>query len=132
MTLQDAKLFQSALKAFNARKLSQARMMCDNLIARNRKDVNALDLRGQIALAYGHFDEAESYLLKCAKLRPREARAHMVLGEIYATQGRTREALGKHHAPVTAEWFAIETAYMAVQFSLIGIAFALIHRSRTN
>ncbi len=51
---------------------------------------------------------------------------------LFLTASQVIAAAAKHHAPVTAEWFAIETVYMAVQFSLIGIAFALIHRSRTN
>ncbi|MHC5022714.1 MAG: tetratricopeptide repeat-containing sulfotransferase family protein [Planctomycetota bacterium] len=94
--LSGATLFQQALQAFNANRLGQARSMCEDLLKRNRRDVNALDLLGQVALAWGHYDEAATHLLKCASLRPKEPRPHLVLGQIYSIQGRFREALARY------------------------------------
>ncbi len=39
-------------------------------------------------------------------------------------------AAAKHHAPATAEWFLVESLYMAIQFTLVGLAFAYINRPR--
>ena len=40
-------------------------------------------------------------------------------------------AAAKHQAPATAEWFVFESFYMVLQFTIVGLAFALIHRSHT-
>jgi len=34
----------------------------------------------------------------------------------------------KHHVPPVAGWFAIETAYFAIQFSVVGLAMAWVYR----
>jgi hypothetical protein len=37
-------------------------------------------------------------------------------------------AAAKNHAPATAEWFLFESLYFVIQFTLIGLALAFIHR----
>jgi len=34
----------------------------------------------------------------------------------------------KHHVPPVTTWFVIETAYFAIQFSLVGLAMGWVHR----
>ncbi len=37
-------------------------------------------------------------------------------------------AAAKRQAPPTAEWFLFESFYLALQFAMVGVAFAFIHR----
>ena len=39
-------------------------------------------------------------------------------------------AAAKNHAPATAEWFFFEGLYFVIQFALIGLALAFIHRPK--
>ena len=37
-------------------------------------------------------------------------------------------AAAKRHAPPTAEWFLVESLYLALQLGLVGVVFAILHR----
>lgn len=39
-------------------------------------------------------------------------------------------AAAKNHAPATAEWFLFESLYFVIQFTLIGLVLAFIHRPK--
>ena len=41
-------------------------------------------------------------------------------------------AAAKNHAPTTSEWFLFEGLYFLIQFILIGLAFAWIHRTKSS
>ena len=41
-------------------------------------------------------------------------------------------AAAKHHVASLSTWFAIETAYFAIQFALVGLAIGLVYRDRKS
>ncbi len=86
-------LFQRALKAFEAQNLAHAKALCKKLLGQDPKAVDALRLRGRIALAQGDAELAKHYLRKCTSLRPRDPRSHLLLAETLAFEGSYREAV---------------------------------------
>ncbi len=101
--IQSAQLFQRAVAFFNAKRLSQAKAICEELVKLNKKDANALDLLGQIAFGRGTYDEAASYLTRSAALQPRDPRAHVLLGDVLTYQGKYREALARYDRALRLE-----------------------------
>lgn len=82
----------AAVQAVNEGDLLRGRRICDEVIERNRKDVSAIDLRGQIFLAQGYYAAAAADLERCVRLRPKDHRPLLKLGEIRMFQGRYPEA----------------------------------------
>ncbi len=89
-------LLRQAQDAFNANELSRASAICEQILQLNGRHNLALNLLGQIAFARGDYGEAETQLLKAVTIQPRDARSHLVLGEVKSYQGQYREALGRY------------------------------------
>jgi tetratricopeptide (TPR) repeat protein len=76
--------------------MERARDLCDQLLVRNRNDVNAVAMLGQIAFARNRFEEAATYMLRAAALRPEDPLVFVVLGEIRTFQARYDEAVAHY------------------------------------
>lgn len=85
--------YARAARAFEAGDLGLAESICGQLLKRNNRDVDAMQLRGAIALARQAYDEARSYYQKCLSLRPREPLFHLQAGKVDALQGRFEAAV---------------------------------------
>ncbi len=106
--------FEHAAQFLRAGDLDQAESICRNLLKRNGRDVDALQLRGAIAMKRRDHAEALKYYKKCLALRPREPQFLFLVGKVEATSGRFAEALArfdralalKHDFAAAAEWKA--------------------------
>ncbi len=94
--LQTDVLLRQAQSALDANRLGQAKTICDQLIQLDSRNVSALNLLGQIAFARSFFDEAAGYLQRSVAIRPRDPRAHMILGELRTIQGKYKEAIARY------------------------------------
>jgi hypothetical protein len=75
-----------------------------------------------LAYAYPFFQRGGSALIE-------GMRAAAVFGGLIMSV-QVVAAAAKNHAPATAEWFLFEGLYFVIQFTLIGLALAFIHRPR--
>jgi tetratricopeptide (TPR) repeat protein len=100
---QDDALLSRAQSAFDAGRLPEARGICEQLLQRNDKNLDALALLGQVAFAQGLFEDAASHVLKLAALRPRDPRPQLMLGDIRTFQGRYDEAVTRYDRVLRAE-----------------------------
>jgi len=85
--------FEKAAAAVQAGDLTQAEAICQQLLKRNKRDVNALQLRGQIALKRGDLDQAARHFARCVAIRPRDAEFHFLAGVVASQQGSYAEAI---------------------------------------
>ncbi len=88
-------LLQQARIAFNANEMARTKAICEDVLRRDRGNVLAMTVLGQIALGEGAYDEAATMLLDAAKLAPRDPRPHVILGEVRTFQGRYDEAIAE-------------------------------------
>jgi Flp pilus assembly protein TadD len=84
-----------AVKCFQAGDLDRADAICEQLLQRNKRDVNALRLRGEIALQRQDFDEAAKHAARCLAIRPREPKSHFLAGLVASMRGDYADALRK-------------------------------------
>jgi tetratricopeptide (TPR) repeat protein len=90
---------------------------CEDLLAANGDDVNALALLGAILLKQGNVDAAEQHLLRATELAPGFAKPFEDLGALCLSQHRPEDA---------AQWFAKAVRLDASQASAhLGLATAL-------
>jgi tetratricopeptide (TPR) repeat protein len=85
--------FEQAASFFRAGDIEKAESICRQLLKRNKRDVNALQLRGSIAMSRRDYDEAARDFSRCLALRPREARFHYLAGKVAALRGTYVDAL---------------------------------------
>ena len=103
-----------AATAMRAGDLAGAETICLNLLKKNKRDVDALQLRGTLALKRYDFDAALKFYKKCLAIRPREPAFQYLVGKVDAMDGRFPEALKrfdralamKPDFEIAAEWKA--------------------------
>jgi tetratricopeptide (TPR) repeat protein len=84
--------FEQAASFFRAGDVEQAEAICKQLLKRNKRDADALQLRGAIALKRRAYDEASKHYARCVAIKPREPHFHFLAGRVAALQGRYGEA----------------------------------------
>lgn len=95
--------------------LAGAEAICREVLRRDRRSVDALQLLGLIAFRRGRFDEAVANYKHCLALRPREPRFHYLLGKVSTVQDRFDEALARFDAALAIDPGYIQaTAWKAV------------------
>jgi tetratricopeptide (TPR) repeat protein len=87
--------FEQAASYFRAGDLEQAEAICKQLLKRNKRDADALQLRGAIAVSRRDYDEAAKHYARCVTIMPREPQFHFLAGKLAALQGRYGEAVRK-------------------------------------
>jgi tetratricopeptide (TPR) repeat protein len=85
--------FDQAASFFRAGDIEQAEAICKQLLKRNKRDADALQLRGTIALKRRDYAEASKHYARCLAIKPREPRIHFLAGRVAALQGRYGEAV---------------------------------------
>jgi tetratricopeptide (TPR) repeat protein len=93
--LEQHATFDQAASFFRAGDLEQAEAICRQLLKRNKRDADALQLRGTIALRRQDFTEAAKQYARCLTIKPREAHFHFLAGKVATLQGQYRQALRK-------------------------------------
>jgi tetratricopeptide (TPR) repeat protein len=91
--LQAKALFSSALELYRSRGYEDAEAICRQILAGNRRHVDALQLLSQVQIARGYVEEAAATLGKCIRLRPREARYLLLLAGLHQNHGAYRKAV---------------------------------------
>lgn len=76
-----------AVKLFEAGDLDGVAAVCAEMLRRKKKDVEALRLRGSVALRRGEHAEALKDFRKALELRPRDAQLHFLAGKAHAIGG---------------------------------------------
>ncbi len=84
---------EAALEHHRAGRLSEADAVYRALIARDPKDVNAVNLSGQVALSTGRFADALAAFVRARTLQPAFGDAHHNEGNALRALGRAKDAL---------------------------------------
>jgi tetratricopeptide (TPR) repeat protein len=92
-SLQTSMLIRQAREALDRERWDEAESLCAEILAQNRKQLDALSMRGHVASVRGNFEEAESLLRKCSTLAPKDPTCHYQLAQLYRRQGRYRDAI---------------------------------------
>jgi tetratricopeptide (TPR) repeat protein len=87
--------FAQAASFFRAGDLEQAEAICRQLLKRNKRDADALQMRGTIALRRRDYAEAAKHYARCLAIKPKEPHFHFLVGRVAALQGRHAEARRK-------------------------------------
>jgi tetratricopeptide (TPR) repeat protein len=85
--------FDQAASFYRAGDIEQAEAICRQLLKRNKRDADALQLRGAIALKRRDYAEASKHYARCLAIKPREAHFHFLAGRVAALGGRYGEAV---------------------------------------
>jgi tetratricopeptide (TPR) repeat protein len=85
-----------AARVFRAGDLSGAEQACRQILRRDPRDADALQLLGTIALRRGADEEAARCYRRCLRLRPREPHFHYLIGKLEAVQGRFDRAVAAY------------------------------------
>ena len=84
-----------AARSMRAGDLDQAEAICRRLLKRNKRNLDAIELRGAIAVKRGSYAEALKDYRKCLSAKPREAHYHVVVGKIEALMSRFDDAIAR-------------------------------------
>jgi len=87
-----------ARRCLQAGNLDEAERISRQLLKRNRKDVNALQLLGSIATTRGAYDDAVEHFRTCVRLNPAAAGLHFLYGKACSMLGRYDEAIACYDA----------------------------------
>lgn len=85
-------LFEMAVGAYRAGRLSEAESLCRRLLAEQPNETQTLNLLGVLAMQTGRNDVAVECLCRALEYRPRAPDQHYNLGVAYLHQGKTSDA----------------------------------------
>ncbi len=86
---------EHAMRLLRAGELNDAEAICRQLLKRNKRHIDAIQLRGSIALKKRDYAEALKHYQRCLAIRPNEPHFQFLLGKVLALDGRHGEALKK-------------------------------------
>ncbi|MEE8458219.1 MAG: sulfotransferase [Phycisphaerales bacterium] len=86
---------EHAAQLLRAGELSDAEAICRQLLKRDKRNLDAIQLRGAIALTRRDYAEALKHYQRCLSIRPREPQFQFLLGKVLALDGRYGEAIKK-------------------------------------
>ncbi|MDY7107296.1 MAG: tetratricopeptide repeat protein, partial [Planctomycetota bacterium] len=84
-----------ATRALDAGRLEQAQALCEQALARSRRNPHALYLMGCTLYALHERAEAIACLERCVRLDPKNITAHLRLGEVLTADGQYGPALSR-------------------------------------
>jgi tetratricopeptide (TPR) repeat protein len=90
--LHDDVLFQQARKAYLANHLVEARNLFEQLLQRDRNNVRAIVMLGQIAFVEHRFEDAAAHAQRAVSIAPGDDTSLLLLAGIRTFQGRYDEA----------------------------------------
>ena len=93
--LQQHLTIEHATRLLRAGELDDAESICRQLLKRDTRDVNAIQLRGAIALKRRAHADALKHYQRCLAIRPTEPHFLFLVGKVLALDGRYSEALKK-------------------------------------
>ena len=93
--LQQHLTIDHATRLLRAGELDDAESICRALLKRDKRHVDAIQLRGAIALKKRDYAGALKHYQRCLAIRPKEPHFHFLLGKVLAIDGRYTEALKK-------------------------------------
>ena len=93
--LQQHLTIEHATRLLRAGELDDAESICRHLLKRDTRDVNAIQLRGAIALKKRDYADALQHYRRCLAIRPAEPHFLFLVGKVLALDGRYAEALKK-------------------------------------
>src|SRR5437867_6833215 len=91
--LHQAALLKRASECFKNRRFSQAKQICDDILASNKRSVAALELLGEIMIQWQKHLEAVPYLERAVALEPKSTRFRSLLGRAHLATGNYTQAL---------------------------------------
>ena len=86
---------EHAKRLLRAGELDDAEAICRQLLKCDKRNVDAIQVRGLIALTKRDYPEALKHYQRCLSIRPREPHFQFLLGKVLALDGRYGEALKK-------------------------------------
>ena len=96
MTQSDEQILLRAAQAFEAGQLQQTRVLCEQVLARRRRNPAALYLLGCTAYAENRFEEARRTLQQSTRLAPKNPEGFLRLGDVHLAEGNHRAALSAY------------------------------------
>ncbi|MHC4766775.1 MAG: tetratricopeptide repeat-containing sulfotransferase family protein [Planctomycetota bacterium] len=85
--------YAQAENAVRAGHLERAEAICQQLLQRDKRDVNALQLQGQVAMKRGDLDTAARRFARCLTIRPRDPDFLFLAGMAASQQGNYADAI---------------------------------------
>ncbi len=86
---------EHAMRLLRAGELDDAEAIARQLLKRDKRNVDAIQLRGAIALTKRDYPDALKHYQRCLSIRPREPHFQFLLGKVFALDGRYADALKK-------------------------------------
>jgi tetratricopeptide (TPR) repeat protein len=84
--------FEQAVSFVRAGDLEKAEEVCKQLLKRNKRDADAYQVRGSIAMKRQDYAEAAKHYARCLSIKPREAHYHFLAGRVAVLRGNQAEA----------------------------------------
>ncbi len=86
---------EHATQLMRAGELADAESICRRLLKRNRRDIDAIQMRGEIALKKKDYAKALKHYQRCLTMRPSEPHFQFLVGKVLGLDGRWGEAIKK-------------------------------------
>jgi tetratricopeptide (TPR) repeat protein len=86
---------EHAARLLRAGELDDAESICRHLLKRDKRSLDAIQLRGAIALMKRDYAEALKHYQRCLTIRPSEPHFQFLVGKVFALDGRYGEAIKK-------------------------------------
>ena len=93
--IEFAAKFRQAQAAARAQNWLGAQLMCDELLAKRRNDVNLLALRAHVAKGRMEYDEAVRLFERCVSLQPRDLGLQLELARMLSWMGKYKQAISR-------------------------------------
>jgi protein O-GlcNAc transferase len=94
------KLFQSAVDYYQTGNLEQAESLCRQVVRKQRKHVDALNLLGILSYCRADYDSAIKYIKRALKLNPDNAEAYTNMGNAYKNKGQLDKAITSYEEAI--------------------------------
>jgi tetratricopeptide (TPR) repeat protein len=91
--LHQAALMTRAISAFKAKQYPQAKLICEEVLGRNKNEVAALELLAEVEYVQGGASDGIPYLERAIALQPKHAGYKFSLARLFSLKGRFAEAI---------------------------------------
>ena len=91
--LQEQVSLHRAAQCLLNNNVGDARLICEGILAKNKKNVHALSLLGQAEMQSGEIDSGLALFRKAAALQPKSLDSQLNLAQALARAGQNREAI---------------------------------------
>lgn len=96
LDMHESALFARAVACFKDRRYSQVEQICQEILARNKKAVEVLELLSETMIRNQRLPDSVPYLERAVNLEPKAARFRVMLGRSLMTLGKYPQAIAAY------------------------------------